>query len=454
MLEWEKLSMRYDENVIPLYLSYPVESFWKQQSSINQHNQSLMASNISFLYFHFPYCKEVCHYCMCYKEPLKESSDLNAYIDYLTRDMDLRLNILNQGDWQGATHMHWGGGTPTLLDLRQIETIHGAITERVPFNTGRDVEHSIEAFPDPQVVSAAKLKLLYQLGFNVISFGIQDFDTRIQRVINREHDPGSVRELITMARQTGFRVHIDLCYGLPFQGMNELEETIRQILPAEPNRICIFPYAHVPMVFPRQNVIPRSSIPNSFIKVLMAEMADRTLSDAGYTRLGLDHYLRDDDPFLDDLKSNGSKSLMGYSQNDKLNYLGFGATAISFFDDSFYRTSASTKDYYRLLDEGKVPVVLERSYKHTPDDRIRNKLIQDHILTRFTIEPKRLEDEFAIQFDSYFKHELQGLKQFESDGLVEPSNSGVIHITRKGQLFSRHIAHHFDRFYKRNRQNS
>ena len=452
MLEWEKLSMRYDENVIPLYLSYPVESFWKQQSSISQHDKSLAASDISFLYFHFPYCREVCHYCMCYKEPLKDDSDLNTYIDYLKKDMDLRLDILNRGGWQGATHMHWGGGTPTLLDLDQIETIHGAIAERVPFDRSRDVEHSIEAFPDPEVVSPAKLKLLYKSGFNVISFGIQDFDPRIQRVINREHDPGSVRELISMARQTGFRVHIDLCYGLPFQGINELERTIREILPAEPNRICIFPYAHVPMVFPRQNVIPRSSIPNSFIKVLMAEKADRILSDAGYTRLGLDHYLRADDPFLDDLKRNGSKSLMGYSQNDKLNYLGFGATAISFFDSSFYRTAASTKDYYRLLDEGRVPVVLERSYKHSVDDEIRNKLIQDHILTRFIIEPKRLEDEFGIQFDSYFEQELEGLKQFETDGLVEPDDSGVIRITRRGQLFSRHIAHHFDRFYRRNKQ--
>ena len=97
MLEWERLAMRYDENAIPLYLSYPVESFWKQQRSSEQHDQSLASSDISFLYFHFPYCKEICHYCMCYKEPLKDDSDLDLYLDYLIRDMDLRLTVLKRG---------------------------------------------------------------------------------------------------------------------------------------------------------------------------------------------------------------------------------------------------------------------------------------------------------------------------------------------------------------------
>ena len=448
MLEWERLSMRYDENAIPLYLSYPVESFWKQKNSIKQYNKSLKSSKISFLYFHFPYCKEICHYCMCYKEPLKNDSDLDMYLRYLIRDMDLRLEILTSGDWQGSAHMHWGGGTPTLLNLKQLETIHKAITDRLKFNSGNTQEHSIEAFPDPQIVTLQKLELLKNLGFNVISFGIQDFDGRIQKVINRNHDPGEVRELIEMAKQMGFRVHVDLCYGLPFQGINELERTIHEILPAAPGRICIFPYAHAPMVFPRQNIIPRASIPSSFIKALMAERADRLLVGEGYSRLGLDHYLSADDPYLEDLKTSGSKTLMGYSQNDKLNYLGFGATAISFFDKSFYRTVSSVKQYFEMIDADKLPVELHRSYRHDADDHLRNKLIQDHILTRFEIDQRRLEEEFDIDFNCYFGEELESLKQFENDGLVDLSDPDFIRITRTGQFFSRHIAHQFDRFYK------
>ncbi len=447
MLEWERLSRRYDENAIPLYLSYPVESFWKQKSSVGQHNQSLRSAVVSFLYFHFPYCREICHYCMCYKEPLQNDSELDLYLDYLIRDMDIRLEVLLENGWEGAAHMHWGGGTPTLLNENQLETIHRAITERQLINTDRSHEHSIEAFPDPQIVTLPKLELLKSLGFNVISFGIQDFDRRIQKVINREHDPGAVRELIAMAKQVGFRVHVDLCYGLPFQGISELEDTIQKVLPAAPGRICIFPYVHAPMVFPRQNIIPRSSIPNSFIKVLMAERADRLLVGEGYTRLGLDHYISGDDPFLNDLKANGSKTLMGYSQDDKLNYIGFGATAISFFDKSFYRTVASIKDYCQMIDAGQLPVELERSYRHNDDDHIRNKLIQDHILTRFEIDITKFGNEFDIDFNSYFEKERETLEQFAREGLVDLSDPEVIRVTRTGQFFSRHIAHQFDRFY-------
>ncbi len=449
MLEWERLSMRYDENAIPLYLSYPVESFWKQKHSEEQHNKSLASSTISFLYFHFPYCKEICHYCMCYKEPLQDDSELDLYLDYLVKDMDMRFEILNGSGWQGAAHMHWGGGTPTLLSLTQLETVHGAIADRCQFHAEGSHEHSIEAFPDPQIITFSKLELLKALGFNVISFGIQDFDPHIQKVINRKHDPGAVRELIGMAKHLGFRVHVDLCYGLPFQGINELEQTIKEVLPAAPGRICIFPYAHAPMVFPRQNIIPRSSIPNSFIKVLMAERADRLLVDKGYTRLGLDHYLSADDPYLEDLQTRGSKTLMGYSQDDKLNYLGFGATAISFFDKSFYRTVARLKDYYQMLDAGQLPVDLGRSYRHSNDDHLRNKLIQDHILTRFEVRLKNFEDEYNIDFSSYFQEELGRLEQFDREGLADLSAPGVIRITRRGQFFSRHIAHLFDRFYGR-----
>ena len=226
-----------------------------------------------------------------------------------------------------------------------------------------------------------------------------------------------------------------------------MERTIREVLPAAPHRICIFPYAHAPLIFPRQNIIPRSSIPSSFIKVLMAEQADRLLVKHGYTRLGLDHYLRADDPFLNDLQTNGSKTLMGYSQNDKVNYLGFGATAISFFNSTFYRNVSSLKNYYQMLDEDQLPVELKRSYRHNDDDHLRNKLIQDSILTRFEIKLEEFEKEFDIVFNDYFHREKRELIQYEKDGLVDSTNPEVIRITRKGQFFSRHIAHLFDRFY-------
>ena len=449
LLEWERLSLRYDENAIPLYLSYPVESFWKQERTAAHYIEDLESGNVSFLYFHFPFCKTICHYCMCYKKALTDDGELGRYNAYLTKEIEQKARYLEGSGWLGATHMHWGGGTPTLLNIAQLETIHEVITQRLGFFPGGDTEQSIEAFPDESIISREKLQTLRNLGFNVISFGIQDFDPRIQRVINRRHDPGMVRELIGSAKDLGFRVHVDLCYGLPFQGINELERTIEEITPAAPSRICIFPYAHVPLIFPRQNIIPRSSIPNSFIKVLMAEHADRLLVEHGYVRLGLDHYLKADDPFLPELQESGSKTLMGYSQNSKLNYLGFGATAISFFSNTFYRNVTSLDDYYRQLDDRQMPIAFDQSFSLSEDDRIRSALMLDCILTRFEIDVQNFEKSFGIMFNDYFAQELDGLSRFEEEGLVDLRDPDFIRITRTGQFFSRHIANVFDRFYNR-----
>ncbi len=139
LLEWERLSLRYDENAIPLYLSYPVESFWKQESTPEGYAHDLESADVSFLYFHFPYCKTICHYCMCYKKALRDDSDLDRYIDYLAKEINLKANHLKENRWEGATHMHWGGGTPTLLSISQLETIHNVIDQRLGFVPGGDV---------------------------------------------------------------------------------------------------------------------------------------------------------------------------------------------------------------------------------------------------------------------------------------------------------------------------
>ncbi len=447
MKEWEKLARKYDENAIPLYVSYPVESFWKQTVDPGKYANSLKQNDFSFLYFHFPFCKKICHYCLCYKEALKEENDIDIYISYLIREMDLKLDRANIAGKLKARHMHWGGGTPTLLTPAQIEKIHNAITERIGFVHDEVNEFSLEAYPDENIITQDKLFLLKELGFNSISFGIQDFDERVQKVINREHDVKTVRSLIELARRTGFRVHVDLCYGLPFQGLNELENTLREVAEVQPDRITMFPYAHNPFVFPRQKVIPNASIPNSFIKTMQAVMSDDLLETHGYVKLGLANYIRTDDPFFHDLQERGIKSLMGYSPHEKINFLGFGSTSISFIDNTFYQNNIKLEEYYQQIDNNSVPLEGKRSYRHNDDDFIRNVLIQKYILTRFKIDKKQFEQKFEIDFNIYFSKEIKRLGQYEKDGLVDLTNPDIIRITKKGEFFCRHIAHVFDTFY-------
>ena len=447
MLEWERLARRYDENAIPLYLSYPVETYWKQTVDAGIYANSLNRNDFSFLYVHFPFCRKMCHYCLCYHEALRKVEDIDVYIQYLIKEIDLKLTLAGITGKLHIRHMHWGGGTPTLLTPRQIETVHRAITDRVDFVSDEDNEFSLEAYPDENMITKDKLVLLRHLGFNTISFGVQEFDERVQRLINREVKPDVVHSLIALARELGFRVHVDLCYGLPFQGLNELERTLLEILKCQPFRIALNPYTHNSFVFPRQKLIPNSSVPNSFMKIMLALLADRVLTQSGYVKLGFDQYIRPEDPFFDSLQRQSIRSLMGYSQNDKVTFLGCGATAISFVDSSYYMNSARLEDYLRQIDEGCVPLEGKRCYRYNEDDRIRSQLIQKCILTQCIIDKKECAREFDVDFDRYFAGEITELARHEKDGLVDLRDPDAIRITERGKYFSRHIAHVFDTFY-------
>lgn len=448
MLEWEKLAHRYNENAVPLYLSYPVESYWKQAVDPGIYANSLKQSDFSFLYIHFPFCKKICHYCLCYHEALKETEDIDVYIRYVIKEIDIKLKQASVTDKLKIRHMHWGGGTPTILNLHQIENIYKGIIERIEFARNEDYEFCLEAYPDENLITREKLVLLKELGFNTISFGVQDFDEKVQKVINREHSPDTVHSLIVLAKEIGFRVHVDLCYGLPFQGINELEKTLLEIMKSQPLRLAVNPYTHNPFVFPKQKIIPNSSIPNSFMKVMQAVTADNILTEHGYVRIGLDQYIRPEDPFFESMQKHSVRSLMGHSPTDKISFLGCGATAISFFDNSFYMNSARLKDYFQQIDQSHLPLDGKRCYCYNQDDRIRNQLIQKYILSHFEIDKKQLTQELNVNFDHYFKEEIVKLAQLEKDGLIDLSDPDVIRITKRGKFFSRHIAHVFDTFYQ------
>lgn len=451
MLGWERLANRYNENAIPLYLSYPVESYWRQAIDPVVYANSLRQNDISFLYVHFPYCKRICHYCLCYHEGYKDARDIDVYLRYLVKEMDIKLSQAGIAGKLSIRHMHWGGGTPTLLTPQQIEKVHSDITKRVEFVRDGENEFSIEAYPDETIITRDKLLLLQKLGFNTISFGVQDFDERVQSVINREHKPDAVHSLMALARELGFRVHVDLCYGLPFQGLNELQKTLLEIVKSQPLRISVNPYAHNPFVFPGQKIIPLSSVPNSFMKIMQAILADDILTECGYVRIGLDQYIKPEDPYFESLRKHGIRSLMGYSTNEKVSFLGCGATAISYFDNSFYMNSARLKEYYQQIDHNSVPLDGKRCYRYNDDDRIRNQVIQKFILGHFEIDKKQFARECNADFDCYFKEEIAKLARHEKDGLVDLSDPDFIRITKKGRFFGRHIAHVFDTFYAQER---
>jgi oxygen-independent coproporphyrinogen-3 oxidase len=450
LLELEYLSKKYDETNIPLYLSYPTTSWWKEHTDEESFVQSLQTQNNPFLYFHFPYCKKPCYYCCCYKEVTSDERKKDTYIRYLGREFIQKLNVLNVDCFFNVKHMHWGGGTPTYLSCRQIERIFSIIAKNIRFADASDSSISIEAYPDDKVLGFEKLQLLRDLGFNEISFGVQDFDDRIQKVINRDCDVETVTKIVNQAKELGFRVHIDLCYGLPFQGLHEIEKTILHIVAMNPDRIAVFPYAHYPLLFPLQRLIPFSCIPNSFMKVLLIKHGEELFTASGYKKIGIDHFVKPDNSLYSAAgKKKIIKDFMGYSVDSRRCFLGFGSSAISFSGNHYFHNTTKLKEYYTQADQQQLPLKHDMSCKLSGDDMIRNMIIQKSILCDFMIDKEEISKTFTIDFDEYFKDEFIILKEYEKDKLIRSEKKDRIMITPMGKYFSRRIAHVFDCYYQR-----
>lgn len=450
LIKFESLAKKYNEVNIPLYLSYPTSNWWKIKVNENRFIETHHNDSPSFLYFHFPFCKKACYYCMCYKQVARDSSSNDVYIQYLEKEFLNRLALLQLQSFDGVRHIHWGGGTPTYLSCRQIEKIHHSIFSNVNIVDRTGASISIEAYPDETMVTDEKLRLLRNLGFNEISFGIQDFDQKIQTVINRNCTRQTVLRLTEKARSMGFRVHFDLCYGLPFQGLNELEKTLEAVIHMAPHRVALFTYAHYPTIFPLQRKIPSMSIPNSFLRILMAMLAEELLTSHGYHKVGYDHFVREEDSLFEaSLKNEVQRDFMGYSINQKREFLGFGSSAISYIGQGFYQNICSLKKYYNAIDANILPLEKNISHLLSKEDRIRNKIIQKNILSDFSIRKNEIDREFGIKFEDHFNVEMDALTSLEKDGLVDLSDSGKISVTGDGEYFVRHIAHVFDNYYNR-----
>jgi oxygen-independent coproporphyrinogen III oxidase len=447
--DMEYIAKKYDESNVPLYLSYPTTSFWNEAPDENAFRDSYDSRTSPFLYFHFPYCKKPCYYCCCYKEVTSGDEKKRTYIGYIEKELHLKLRLLRADRITGVTQLHWGGGTPTYMSAQQIEHVWSAIGKKIGVVPGSGSCISIEAYPDPEMLPPEKLTLLRSLGFNEISFGVQDFDMRIQKTINRETAPVTVKLLAEQVKRLGFRLNIDLCYGLPFQGPAELEKTIAHVIEMSPDKIAIFPYAHYPLAFPLQKNIPASSVPGSFERLTLITRAEELFGAAGYGRIGIDHFVKPENPlFAAYSQKRAVKDFMGYSAEGRSSFIGFGNSAISFMGNRYFHNTRSLDEYYRTIDSGSIPFETNMNHSLTNDDIIRSRLIRKSILTDFYIDKKEIEAEFGIDFDSYFREETRLLADYERDGLVEHVAGAGIRVTQAGKQVARHIAYAFDKYYR------
>ncbi|GGP19305.1 oxygen-independent coproporphyrinogen III oxidase [Silvimonas iriomotensis] len=432
---------RYDGQG-PRYTSYPTADRFGPLS-VDAYAASLQQSRVgeadrpASLYFHLPFCNTVCYYCACNKIITKNESRAVEYVEYLKKEIRLLANILPYTMKVGQ--IHFGGGTPTFLPEAQLADLISEINKN--FHILPNGEYSIEI--DPRKLQPAKISLLAQAGFNRMSVGVQDFDERVQRAVNRVQSEAQTRMVIDAARSMGFRsVSIDLIYGLPFQSVQSVLRTIDRVLAIRPDRLALYNYAHLPERFKTQRQMDASALPGASEKLDILQSAIERLTEAGYVYIGMDHFaLPDDDLAVAQRRGTLQRNFQGYSTWAESDLLAFGVSGIGKVGAGYFQNAKEIEQYYAMLDEDILPIV--RGYELNRDDLLRRSVIQG-LMCRFNLDFGQVETAWLVDFKTYFAPELAVLDAMMRDDLLIISPEGI-EVTPKGRMLIRSIAMVFDR---------
>jgi oxygen-independent coproporphyrinogen III oxidase len=439
----EQLLQRFDVPG-PRYTSYPtadrfVEAFAEADyvQALEQRRAGSMALPLS-LYIHIPFCESVCYYCACNKVITKHHGKAAEYLRYLSRELELQVEHFGRG--HTVSQMHLGGGTPTFLNDQELEDLLAMV--RRHFHLVPGGEYSIEV--DPRTVTAERLAHLHRLGFNRLSFGVQDFDPTVQKAVHRVQPAEQVFALVEAARRIGFEsVNVDLIYGLPQQTPESFRRTLEQVRTLRPERIALYAYAHLPARFKPQRRIIAAELPSPAEKLAMLSGSLDLFSDAGYVYVGMDHFALPTDA-LAVAKRQGRlhRNFQGYSTQPDCDLIALGVSAIGRIGATYSQNAKTLEEYYDALDQGRLPIV--RGLALSRDDLVRRSVIMA-IMCQGAVDFESIGLGHLIDFKSHFAAELERLKPMEAWGLVKVL-PGSIEVTPAGWYLVRAVAMVFDKY--------
>ena len=392
------------------------------------------------LYLHIPFCDTVCYYCACNKIVTKKREKAATYLAYLKREIAMQAALF--GGMNEVAQLHLGGGTPTYLLDAQMDDLMAHLRRSFRFAPDELGEYAIEV--DPRTVSAERVHLLRRQGFNRISLGVQDFDPEVQKAVNRVQPEHETRAVIDAARAAGFRsVSIDLIYGLPKQTLDTMRQTLDKVVAADPDRISVYHYAHMPHLFKPQRRIDAAEMPDSDTKLRMLQLCIERLGAAGYVYIGMDHFAKPaDDLAVAQRQGRLHRNFQGYSTHADTDLVSCGVSSISAVGATYSQNVKTLDEYYDALDANELPVA--RGARLSMDDLLRRAIIQK-LMCQFELSVSAIEQAFPIVFEQYFANELAQLRQLERDGLVTVGPEWLS-VTLKGRLLIRNVCMVFDRY--------
>jgi len=447
----EALLKKYDVNA-PRYTSYPAVPHFKERFTTSSYIENVVETNGQFiprplsLYLHIPFCDSICYYCACNKVITKDHGRAESYLDYLMREISLQSALFDKD--RIVEQMHWGGGTPTFIDDQQIVVLMEHLHKSFNFAKDDEGEFSIEI--DPRAVETDTIGLLRGVGFNRLSIGIQDLDKRVQRAVNREQTERETFMIMEAAREYGFNsISVDLMYGLPHQTTTSFRDTLERVISAEPDRISLFNYAHMPEIFKPQRRINVEDLPSPEMKLAILKTSIEYLLSAGYVYIGMDHFARPYDE-LASAQQEGRlhRNFQGYSTHSGCDLVAMGLTAIGKIGDNYNQNYRELDSYYAAIDDGQLPIY--KGLKLSLDDKIRQTVIQT-LICQFELDFSAVEKLYDIKFFEYFSKEKSKLEEMAEDGLLSLSDSNI-QVRPEGRLLIRNICTVFDAYLNSNKQ--
>lgn len=425
---------------VPRYTSYPTAPHFDVAIGNAEYGRWLaelpQGSSLS-LYIHVPYCDRLCWFCACHTKHTLKYEPVAAYLDALFLEIAAVSERLDAG--VKVTALHFGGGSPTMMKPEDIIRLGNHLKARFSFSP--DAEISVEM--DPNDMDEARYDALAAIGMTRASLGVQDFDPRVQKTINRIQTFDHTRSVVEAVRARGVHsVNCDLLYGLPYQTLETLEKTVSQFISLDPDRIALFGYAHVPWMKKHQTMIPEEALPDVNMRFEQARLAARLLQDAGYQPIGIDHFAKPSDSLATAAREGRMRrNFQGYTDDAADALIGIGASSIGQLPQGYVQNMAATGEYQRMAADTGLAVV--RGIALSDDDVMRSYVIE-RIMCDFRFSFTDLRNRFG-GLASAILAEARQFAASNSDCMVEISGDAFI-LTERGKPFARTVAATFDAY--------
>ncbi|MCI6989242.1 MAG: oxygen-independent coproporphyrinogen III oxidase [Campylobacter sp.] len=428
----------------PRYTSYPTALEFSQNFTYDEYIEKLTSqksdTNLS-LYFHLPFCRSACYFCGCNVIYTSKTDKMDRYIEYMDKEMEILSRFI--GTNRSVSQLHFGGGTPTYFSAFQLKTHIQNIHKHFK-NFADDAEISCEI--DPRFLNEDQLDVMIDAGFNRISYGVQDFDEKVQKVIHRIQPYSITKNAVDMARKKGIKsINMDLIYGLPYQSFESFKKTLEISLTLDMDRYAIFNYAHVPWIKKTMRKFDETTIPSPKIKLEILKFTHDFLTSNGYKMIGMDHYAKPGDELFKALE-NGSlhRNFQGYTTKGGADLIGIGVTSIGEGISHYAQNFKELKPYEETIDADRLPFF--KGVALNKEDRLRKDVIMS-LMSNFSVDIKKIEIKHGVKFFEHFKDSLAKLKEY--DEFVKISDD-KISVTPTGTLLIRNIAMSFDEYMDKN----